>query len=73
MGLLENIEVTPAEPNARVVINSRTGTIVIGGMLQPAGMVSFSRFLTPEDAEAIRQYVLSEANRLYPQSAEATP
>jgi flagellar P-ring protein precursor FlgI len=29
MGMLENIEVTPAEPNARVVINSRTGTVVI--------------------------------------------
>jgi len=29
MGLLENIEVTPSEPNARVVINSRTGTVVI--------------------------------------------
>jgi quinohemoprotein ethanol dehydrogenase len=47
--------------------------IVIGGMLQPAGMVSFSRFLTPADAEAIRQYVLSEANRLYPQSGAAAP
>lgn len=29
MGLLENIEITPSEPNARVVINSRTGTVVI--------------------------------------------
>jgi len=29
MGMLENIEVIPAEPNARVVINSRTGTVVI--------------------------------------------
>ena len=29
MGMLENIEVKPAEPNARVVINSRTGTVVI--------------------------------------------
>jgi len=46
--------------------------IVIGGMLQPAGMVSFKKYLTPEDAEAIRQYVLSEANRLYAQSAAAT-
>jgi hypothetical protein len=31
-------------------------------------MVSFKKFLTPADAEAIRQYVLSEANRLYSQS-----
>lgn len=31
MGLLENIEVTPDAPAAKVVINSRTGTVVIGG------------------------------------------
>ncbi|MBU2887253.1 flagellar basal body P-ring protein FlgI [Gilvimarinus agarilyticus] len=30
LALLENIEVTPAEEAARVVINSRTGTIVVG-------------------------------------------
>lgn len=31
MSLLENIEMVPAEPAARVIVNSRTGTIVIGG------------------------------------------
>lgn len=31
MGMLENIEVTPDAPAARVVVNSRTGTVVIGG------------------------------------------
>lgn len=31
MGLLENVEVTPDAPAAKVVINSRTGTVVIGG------------------------------------------
>lgn len=31
MGLLENIEVTPDAPAAKVVINARTGTVVIGG------------------------------------------
>jgi flagellar P-ring protein precursor FlgI len=31
IGLLENIEVEPASPSARVVVNSRTGTIVISG------------------------------------------
>jgi flagellar P-ring protein precursor FlgI len=31
MGLIENIEVDPARPAAKVVVNSRTGTIVIGG------------------------------------------
>jgi len=30
VSLLENIEVTPAETSAKVVVNSRTGTIVIG-------------------------------------------
>ena len=31
VSLLENIEVDPASPVARVVVNARTGTIVIGG------------------------------------------
>ena len=31
MSLLENIDVKPASPVARVVINARTGTVVIGG------------------------------------------
>ena len=31
MSLLENIEVEPASPIAKVVVNARTGTIVIGG------------------------------------------
>ncbi len=31
MSLLENVEVEPASPAAKVVVNARTGTIVIGG------------------------------------------
>ncbi len=31
MSLLENIDVKPASPVARVVVNARTGTVVIGG------------------------------------------
>ena len=31
VSLLENIEVDPARPAAKVIVNSRTGTIVIGG------------------------------------------
>ncbi len=31
MSLLENVEVEPANPAAKVVVNARTGTIVIGG------------------------------------------
>lgn len=29
LGMIENLEVTPGEPKARVVVNSRTGTVVI--------------------------------------------
>ena len=39
--------------------------IVIDGVLASGGMVSFRDFITPEDAEAIRQYVLLDANRVY--------
>ena len=39
--------------------------IVLGGVLEARGMVSFSDYLNADDAEAIRQYVLAEANRLY--------
>lgn len=31
MGILETIEVEPAEPPAQVIVNARTGTVVIGG------------------------------------------
>lgn len=43
--------------------------IVRGGILKTRGMVSFSEFVSEGDAEAIRQYVLSEANRLYKEQA----
>lgn len=39
--------------------------IVLGGALASLGMVSFAEFVSEQDAEAIRQYVLSEANRNY--------
>jgi mono/diheme cytochrome c family protein len=41
--------------------------IVRGGILKARGMVSFSEFVSEEDAEAIRQHVLAEANRLFEQ------
>lgn len=34
MGLLQDIEVDPAAPPAQVIINARTGTVVIGGMVR---------------------------------------
>ena len=39
--------------------------IVRGGALKARGMVSFAEFIGEEDAEAIRQYALVQANRLY--------
>jgi hypothetical protein len=44
--------------------------IVRGGVLQAVGMVSFEKYVSEQDAEAIRQYVLAEANRRY---AELNP
>jgi flagellar P-ring protein precursor FlgI len=41
MSMLENLEVVPSEPNARVVVNSRTGTVVINrGVRLTAAAVS---------------------------------
>lgn len=34
MSLIENLEITPAEPPARVIVNARTGTVVINGAVR---------------------------------------
>jgi PQQ-dependent dehydrogenase (methanol/ethanol family) len=47
-------------------IHSIWQDIVIGGILSPVGMIGFADYLSAGDAEAIRQYVLSEAHRVYP-------
>ena len=39
--------------------------IVLGGLLQDRGMVSFASSLGREDSRAIHQYVISEAHRLH--------
>lgn len=39
--------------------------IVREGLLKSGGMVSFADYVSAEDAEVIRQFVLAEANRLY--------
>jgi quinohemoprotein ethanol dehydrogenase len=41
-------------------------SIVIGGALSNAGMVSFEKYLSSDDAEAIRAYVASEARAMKP-------
>ncbi|MEH6569263.1 MAG: PQQ-dependent dehydrogenase, methanol/ethanol family [Halioglobus sp.] len=46
-------------------IHEQWQSIVIDGSLTPLGMIGFKNYLTPDNAEAIRQYVLSEAGVLY--------
>ena len=48
------------------------GDIVRGCILKARGMVSFSEYVSEDDAEAIRQYVLAEANRLYSEQHATT-
>lgn len=54
MSVLENLEINPGEAPAKVVINSRTGTIVIGKHVRvsPAAVTHGSLVVTiSEDAE----------------------
>jgi quinohemoprotein ethanol dehydrogenase len=53
-----------ALPNAALWKN-----IVIDGALEPNGMIGWSQFLSPEEAETIRAYVGQQARAL--QAAEA--
>jgi len=45
--------------------------IVIGGALEKQGMISWSKLITPDDAEAIRVYVLDEAGKLQQTQTQA--
>ena len=57
VSLLENIEVDPARPSARVIVNSRTGTIVIGGDVRVTPSVVTHGSLTVrinEDKEVVQ-------------------
>ena len=47
--------------------------VVLGGSLQPYGMVSFSKELTKENAEAIRAYVTFRANQALAELKPAKP
>jgi quinohemoprotein ethanol dehydrogenase len=53
--------------------NSAWTDVVLGGSLQPYGMVSFSKELTKENAEAIRAYVIFRANQALAESKPAKP
>src|SRR5579872_1333990 len=48
-------------------------SIVIGGALRPAGMISFAKELTPEDALAIRDYMVFRANQSFAETGTAVP
>jgi quinohemoprotein ethanol dehydrogenase len=47
--------------------------IVIGGALSQTGMVSFAKWLSPDDAETIRAYVASDAAKLKAEQGGAAP
>ncbi len=47
--------------------------VVLGGARKTNGMVSFAKSLSPQDAEAIRAYVITEANGGYAPPASPAP
>lgn len=51
--------------------NDQWFQIVLDGMLQPYGMVSFSNELSRKDAAAIREYVIYRANQSLPANANS--
>ena len=57
LSVLENIEVTPGEAAARVVVNSRTGTIVIGNRVRvlPAAVAHGSLAVTISEKPQVSQ------------------
>ena len=57
LSILENIEVDPAEASARVVINSRTGTIVVGQNVRvsPAAITHGNLTVTIQENPQVEQ------------------
>ncbi len=57
MSLLENLEVTPAEAAAKVIVNSRTGTVVINSAVRvsPAAVSHGSLTVTISENPAVSQ------------------
>jgi len=57
MGLIENIQVKPADPPARVIVNARTGTVVINGMVRitPAAVSHGKLTVTVKESPRIVQ------------------
>ena len=57
VSLLENVEVDPARPAAKVIVNSRTGTIVIGGDVRvtPAAVTHGSLTVRVNEQQQVTQ------------------
>lgn len=57
MGLIENIEVKPAEAPARVIVNARTGTVVINGAVRiaPAAVAHGKLTVSVKEAPTVVQ------------------
>ncbi|WP_264572230.1 MULTISPECIES: flagellar basal body P-ring protein FlgI [unclassified Sphingobium] len=57
MGLIENIQVKPADPPAKVIVNARSGTVVINGNVQitPAAVSHGKLTVTVTEAPRIVQ------------------
>ncbi len=57
LSVLENLEVKPAEPSAKVIINSRTGTIVIGNNVKvsPAAVTHGNLTVTISESVNVSQ------------------
>jgi quinohemoprotein ethanol dehydrogenase len=53
---LPNLQASPM-----ITSNEAFKAVVLDGALKSNGMVSFSKFLTPEQAESIRAYILKLA------------
>lgn len=63
---------TPDLRYSGAAVHEQWQAIILEGLLASRGMVSFASYLDEATAEAIRQYVLLEANRLYRQQQPAT-
>jgi flagellar P-ring protein precursor FlgI len=78
MGLLENVEVTPDAPAAKVVVNSRSGTVVIGGNVRvtPAAVTHGSLTVSISEDPNVTQgatVVNGDGTVVVPGEATVTP
>ena len=62
--MLENIEIEPERQSARVVVNARTGTVVIGGDVRvtPAAVTHGSLTVRVDDPQVVQQNAVAAAD-----------